>query len=94
MNGYAKPTAIDSPSVGVLYQARNLKRRAWARLKTARAALKHTRLSAGNRPRLRLDVMKAEGAHNEALAMERGALRAIEERANELGKTTAKGGAS
>jgi len=84
---YVRPTQVDSPAVGNLYDARRLKKLAWKGVKRLRAQLRQTPLGNGA---LRLELMRAEENHREALRMERGALEAIEERANELGQTTRK----
>jgi len=79
---YAKASSIDTPAQGVLNQAREFKARAWKRLQLIRARVKASPLHAD-----RIELIKAESAHKEALQMERGALDQIERRANELGKT-------
>ena len=86
---YRKPTSIDCASVGNLYQARDYKRRMWAGVKSLRARLREAnRRPGGGAGQIRLDLIRVESAHADAQLMELGALRAIEERANELGLTT------
>ena len=80
----SKYDQIDIPAVGVLNQAKDLKVATWKRVKTLRQKIKDAPLWAGN---LRLDLLKAESAHREALKMERDAIGAIERRAIELGIT-------
>lgn len=85
---YIKPTQLeDCPSVGCLYDARRLKALAWKGVKRLRAHIRQTPFRNGG---LRLELMRAEENHRETLRMERGALQAIEDRANELGLTTRK----
>lgn len=73
---------IDIPAVGVLNQSKELKAATWKRVKSIRQKIKDAPLWAGN---LRLDLLKAECAHREALQMERDAIATIERRAAELG---------
>lgn len=80
---YAKPSTISTPYQGVLNQARELKRRAWKDVQMRRARLRQAPIGGDW-----LGLMRAESAHKEALRMEQDALRQIERRANELGKTT------
>lgn len=82
---YIKPTQVDSPAVGNLYDARRIKRAAWKSVQMLRRQLRRTPLGNGM---LRLTLMRAEANHRETLRMERGALDAIEARAQELGMTT------
>lgn len=86
---YAKPSSIDTPAQGVLNQARERKKRTWENVKRLRDRIKGEPIN-GNREGLRLELLKAEQAHNAAQLAERDALRAIEKRANELGLTTVK----
>lgn len=86
---YVKPTAVDSPTVGNLYQAREWKRRAWKGVQECRRRLRESRGTInGSSARARLDLMHAERAHFDAMQSERNCLRIIEQRANELGLTT------
>lgn len=82
---YAKLSTIDTPAQGMLAQARMLKKDSWKRVKALRERLKSMGLFSGN---TRLELLIAESAHRDILAMERDALSAIESRANELGLTT------
>jgi hypothetical protein len=86
---YIKPTAVESPTVGNLYQAREWKRRAWKGIQECRRRLRDARLKLdGSSGRARLDLLKAERMHFEASQSERACLAIIEQRANELGMTT------
>jgi hypothetical protein len=87
MPRYVKPTSIESPAVGNLYQARSLKGPAWKRVKHLRQQLRATPFGGAY---IRLEIMRAEENHRMILKMERDALLVIEQRAQELGLTTVK----
>lgn len=88
MQKYVKPTAVDSPTVGNLYQARRWKANAWNGVKSLRQQIRdHNGHGTGM---LRLELLKAERAHFDATMSEKSCLRIIEARANELGQTTIK----
>lgn len=76
-----KASSIDTPAQGMLNAARERKKFAHDNLKRVREQVK-------NRQANRLDLMKAEESHREAVRAEQTALDAIEKRARELGKTT------
>lgn len=80
---------VDSPAQGQLNASVEGKKRSWQRVKALRERIKAEPLN-GNRSGLRLELIKAEGAHNEWQRVEREAKEAIEKRANELGQTTIK----
>jgi hypothetical protein len=82
-------SSVDTPSQGSLNSARAQKQAAMARVRDLRERIKSEPLG-GSRGRLRLELIKAESAHAQAVLAEKGALRAIEGRANELGQTTVK----
>ena len=84
---YVRPSAVEAPAQGVLYNARRSKAQAWKRVKELRRRVKDEPLG-GDRAGLRLQLLHTEDAHREALRAERNALTAIEARANELGQTT------
>src|SRR5574337_1101950 len=84
---YINPSEVDTPAQGRLNQAREGKTRAYSEVKRLRQAIKDEPVG-GNRQGLRLELIKAEDRHNEFQRMERDSLEQIEERANELGKTT------
>lgn len=86
---YIRPTSLDIPAVGELYGAREGKKKAWKRVKKLRQKIKDEPLG-GNRTGLRLELMKAEDTHRQHLRNEERALKNLENRANELGKTTIK----
>src|SRR5574337_722631 len=86
---YISPSNVDTPAQGRLNQAREGKTRAYSEVQRLRQAIKDEPVG-GNRQGLRLELIKAVDRHNEYLRMEREALQAIEERANQLGKTTEK----
>lgn len=84
---YARIPEIKSVSEGNLLAAREGKKRAWKTVQNLRERIQREPLG-GNRSGLRMELLKAENAHQEWLRMERDARRAIEQRAAELGKTT------
>jgi len=89
---YVKPTQCpDNMYVGGIYQAREWKRKAWKGVRELRRRLRE----AGYGPysgagAIRLQLLKAEIAHREAMEFERRVLATVEARANELGYTTIK----
>lgn len=94
---YVKPTAVDSPTVGCLYQAREWKLNAWKQVKRTRQAFRDELgkpIASRDVVGRKLDVIKAESAHSEASIFETQCLRTIEHRANELGMTTIRAKAS
>jgi len=86
---YIKPSAVETPAQGVLNQALDAKRKAFARVKSLRDRIKKEPLG-GDRQRLRLELIKAEDTHKEAIRSIDEAKVQIEKRARELGKTTVK----
>ncbi len=84
---YVQPSKVDTPSQGALNAAKAHKEAAWSRLKDIRQRIADAGPHAGN---LRLEVIKAQDAHNQAKIAHDQAKRAIEKRANELGQTTIK----
>jgi len=86
---YIKPSKVESVSQGNLYGARQAKKRAWERIQNLRQKIKDEPLG-GNRTKLRVELLKAEDAHKEAINLEKQSLAAIERRAQELGQTTIK----
>ena len=82
-----KLSTIDTPAQGVLFTARQHKAMAWKRVKRIREQIREAGICSGN---LRLECLKAEISWREYQDMERGALNAIERRANELGLTARK----
>lgn len=84
---YCKPTAINSPTVGNLYAARNLRQQLWKQVRALRQAIKTEPLG-GNRSGLRLKLLRAESNWKDVILLEQQCLRAIEQRANEMGLTT------
>jgi len=86
---YVPWTRIDCPSVGVVYDAKKHKATAWTAIKQLRWLISIEPLG-GNRHHLRLELLKAESAHMDAMRLESGAMRVIERWANELGLTTIK----
>lgn len=78
---------VDTPAQGVLNDARKQKAAAFKRVKELRQRIKDEPLG-GNRHGLRMELLKAESAHGDAIRSEREALGAIERRASELGQTT------
>lgn len=87
MYTYTKSSKIDTPAQGMLYSAREAKKKWYGQVKRLRDRIKNEPLN-GNRHGLRLELLKAEERWHEAQTNERSALRAIEQRANELGLTT------
>ena len=88
---YVKPTAVDSPTVGCLYQAREWKSNTWKMVKRARQAFRDEMgkpIASRDVVGRKLAVIKAESAHFEASLFETQCLRTLEQRANELGLTT------
>jgi hypothetical protein len=86
---YAKPTSIDSPTVGCLFQAREWKKNAWKGVKALRRRLREAGCGPySNAGVIKLELIKAESSWREAMRFETDCLRAIEKRANELGLTT------
>ena len=77
--------SVDTPAQGSLNQALKLKADTWKRVQSIRQKIKANPIQTGN---LRVDLIKAESAHREALQMERDARAGIETRANEQGQTT------
>ena len=75
------------PAVGELYGAREGKKRAWARVKQLRQHIKDEPLG-GNRLGLRLELIRAEDVYHLYQNNETRALKELEKRARELGKTT------
>ena len=86
---YIKPSKVESVSQGNLYGARQAKKRAWERIQKLRQKIKEEPIG-GNRTKLRVELLKAEDAHKEAIALEKQSLKVIEQRAKELGQTTIK----
>ena len=80
-----KTGSVDTPAQGSLNQALKLKADTWKRVQSIRQKIKANPIQTGN---LRVDLIKAESAHREALQMERDARAGIETRANEQGQTT------
>lgn len=81
--------SIDSPAQGDLAGARERKKNLWKKVQELRQQIKDEPIG-GNRGNLRLQLIKMQGLHSDAQDAERGALKAIEKRANELGLTTQK----
>lgn len=80
-----KPSSIDTPAQGQLEIAKKAKEAAWKKVQALRQRVKASGPHAGNS---RLELLKAESDHRQAVDMERQAKSAIESRAKELGKTT------
>jgi len=81
-----KPSqATDNPYVGEYNAASKSRDAAWKRVKELRTRVKEVGPQAGQ---LRLDLLKAESAHREAVKRVRDARKTVEARAQEVGETT------
>ena len=78
---YTQPSKIDTPTQGVLAGAKERKARAFARLKSVRQQVKDGTAT-------RLDLLKAEDAHKEAIRAVEDAQEQLERDANRQGLTT------
>jgi alkylhydroperoxidase/carboxymuconolactone decarboxylase family protein YurZ len=78
---YTQPSKIDTPTQGVLAGAKERKARAFARLKSVREQVKSGKAN-------RLDLLKAEQSHKEAIRAVEDAQEQLERDANSLGLTT------
>ena len=84
---YIRPSDVDSPAQGSLNQARSGKAHAYRKVRALREQLRNEPIGA-NRSGIRFALNSAVEGHREWLRMERDALGAIEERAQQIGRTT------
>ena len=80
-------TATDNPMASSVYQAKASKAAAWKRVQQLREEVRTLGPHAGQK---RLELLKAESAHREAVRWEKKAREAFEARANEVGETAKK----
>ena len=77
--------ATSNPFVGEVYSAEKSRDALWGQVKKLREKVKELGPQAGQS---RLDLLKAESAHRDAVARVKAAREQVEKRANEIGETT------